>query len=172
MGAIAATLYRAPNIRAALAQVGPGWQNLHPYVQSRAVSVIEESARVFAPKGLRVGMYEGWRDINTQKKRMQGGVSWVGDALNSYHPWGLAVDFVFIDRLGRWTWLPDPQNPQNTRYVDPRWYTLGEIIERDGFEWGGRWQNFDGPHAQLPVKKIAALKSTYGTPDKFIGTFA
>lgn len=169
---VIATMHRAQDLRAALAKTGKGWNNLHPGVQERALKVLEESVPVFETSGLKVGIFEGWRDLDTQRARIADGASWVDDALNSYHPWGLAVDFVFLDRLGRWTWLPDPKNPNNKAYVDPKWYTLGTIIERAGFEWGGRWRSFDGPHAQLRVQNVAALKKNYGMPDKFIEKFA
>lgn len=171
---IAAAIYSGgvQQARAKLSTLGPEFNNLHPDVRERALRVIEEANAEFSDDGLTVGIYEGWRDAETQRRRIAAGVSQVSDPLDSFHAWGLAADFVFIDRLGSWTWLPDPSNSANTAYRDQRWYRLGAIIERNGFEWGGRWPWFDGPHGQLVLAKIAALKSNYGDPENFIATFA
>lgn len=169
---IAASLYKAQDIRAAVAKAGPGWNNLHPEVKRRALQVIADAAQEFASDGLKVGVYEGWRTPGEQGARMAAGASWVNSPLDSYHPWGLAVDFVFIDKLGRWTWLPDPKNPSNRGYVDPKWKRLGAIIERAGFQWGGRFRNYDGPHAQLVVRRTAELKTAFAQPLDYIATFA
>lgn len=169
---IAAALYKAQDIRAALATVGPEYSNLHPEVQTRAAQVLAAADAEFSGEGVKVGIYEGWRDPSTQAKRIEAGASGVATPLESYHPWGLAVDFVFIDRLGRWTWLPDPKNPNNKAYVDPKWNRLGALIESAGFEWGGRWRNFDGPHAQFPVVRTAQLRASFTDPIDYVRTFA
>lgn len=165
---IAASIYKAQDLRAAVAQIGAGWANLHPEVKRRALDVIDEANREFADEGLKVGLYSGWRTPEEQGGHIASGASFVDDALDSYHVWGLAADFVFIDGLGRWSWLPDPSNTKNIRFVDERWYKLGAIIEKHGFEWGGRWRNFDGPHGQFPLKRISELRHEYGEPKNFI----
>lgn len=168
---LAAALYKAQDIRAALATVGPEFSNLHPQVQARAMQVLDAANAEFEADGYKVGIYEGWRDPATQARRIADGASGVTTPLASYHTWGLAVDFVFIDRFGRWTWLPDQKNPGNTAYRDPKWARLGAMIEAAGFEWGGRWRNFDGPHAQLPIVRTDQLRAAYATPADYIQTF-
>lgn len=148
-------LWRGRGIAGRVKLHGPGWDNLHPEVQKRAMYVLEDAARA----GLNVGVFEGWRDEARQRQVMSTGASWVGNWMNSYHPWGLAVDFVFLDAAGNWTWAPAGG--------DQAWIALGEIIERHGFEWGGRWKSFDGPHAQLPIDRIVDLQAKYISPDRF-----
>ncbi len=150
----ASVLYNGRRIRAELSMMGEGWDRLHPEVKRRALKVLEQARA----EGLHVGIFEGYRDEYRQRELMGKGNSWVGDPNNSYHRWGLAVDFVFLDKLGRWTWNPDGGRAT--------WEKLGRIIEANGFEWGGRWRNFDGPHAQLPLYTIAALKATYQQPEE------
>lgn len=154
--AIAASVYKAGDIRRALSTTGESWARLHPDVQARALRVLRDAQA----EGLSVGIYEGWRDTATQARYIEQGVSKTS-VDGSYHVWGLAVDFVFLDGLGRWTWLPTADNT-----IDARWYQLGAIIERAGFEWGGRFKTFfDGPHAQLPLLTVNVLRTAYGSPD-------
>lgn len=154
----AALLGNAARIRQLASKLGDDWNMLHPEFQARALAVLDAANTAFAKDGLRVGIYDGYRDVSDQLREIQEGDSFLSHPLNGYHPWGLAADFVFIDRAGRWTWLPDPADPSNTGYIDPRWYELGAIIEAAGLEWGGRWDQFDGPHAQLDIARPSELR--------------
>ncbi len=153
MAAGAFIYWKGRDIRARMTLSGEGWDRLHPEVKARALRVLEQAAR----QGLHVGIFEGWRSRERQASLMKGGTSWTKDVDSSYHRWGLAVDFVFLDRLGRWTWQPEGGRSD--------WEKLGRIIEANGFEWGGRFRHFDGPHAQLPLYRIAELKRRYQTPE-------
>ncbi len=155
-GAIAA--WKGREIRALLSLTGRGWDRLHPEVKRRALRVLERAHA----EGLPVGVFEGWRSAERQRELMRRGNSWVGDPDSSYHRWGLAVDFVFLDPFGRWTW----DRPRAD------WEQLGRIIEAEGFEWGGRWRRFDGPHAQLPLLSIAELKDRYQVPERYVAEVA
>jgi hypothetical protein len=161
----------AQSVAQAVSVLGPEFANLRADVREAARAVLDAANAEFASDGLRVGLYEGWRPIGVQESRIAAGASLVADPTDSLHVWGLAVDFVFLDQLGRWTWLPDPADPANTAYRDPRWYRLGQLIERAGLVWGGRWAWFDGPHAQAPGVSVASLRSVYGSPDAYLATF-
>ena len=158
---MASYLWKGRAIRAQLSMTGEGWDKLHPDMQRIAVEVIREAQL----QGLNVGVLEGWRDAETQKKYMGAGTSWVGDVDGSYHRWGLACDFVFLDSLGRWTWDPDNLGDGADQSKSPSWQKLGAIIEKHGLGWGGRFKTFDGPHGELRLMSIAALKATYGNPE-------
>lgn len=58
----------------------------------------------------------------------------------SYHNFGLAIDFFLVSDDGRkaiWT-------------VDSRWQRVAAIGKKLGFEWGGDWRTFkDYPHLQM-----------------------
>lgn len=175
-GAIVAAvaIWKARDIRQIASTMGEGWSNLHPEVKKCALIVLKEANEVFAPEGLTVGMYEGWRTREKQIEYLQNGTSWTGDPDSSYHRWGLAVDFVFIDRFGNWTWEPKPAEscPWYNPFCDDSsralWDKLGDIIEGAGFEWGGRFSTYDGPHGQLRLMKISELKAAYGTPENYV----
>ena len=185
---MAGYIWKGREIRAQLSMTGQGWSNLHPEMQRRAQAVIHDANEHFKPLGLSVGAYEGWRTSQRQLETINQGTSFLdsNDWLRSYHPWGLAVDFVFINRLGMWTWEPGATtNDQDQAWYDvvlqwvgvsddpnkQLWHELGEIIERHGLEWGGRWgewgsRKFDGPHGQLTAYgRTSGLIAKYETPN-------
>jgi peptidoglycan L-alanyl-D-glutamate endopeptidase CwlK len=64
----------------------------------------------------------------------------------SWHQWGLAIDWVFKDAKGAWTWS------------STQWDKLG-AIGRKYMSWGGDWTRFpDRPHFEktydLDIEKI------------------
>lgn len=61
-------------------------------------------------------------------------------AWESPHNYGLAVDIVFKDSKGRWTWsVPEEQ-----------WQKLGQVGKLFGFSWGGDWKTLkDRPHFEM-----------------------
>ncbi len=97
---------------------------LHPKVQKRVIKLIAEAHKA----GLNVDLFEGYRSFERQnylynvKKttKAKGGRSW--------HNYGLAVDVVFKDSRGRWSWA----NKHD-------WKALGLIGKKLGFTWGGDW---------------------------------
>lgn len=57
----------------------------------------------------------------------------------SLHETGRAIDFCFD--------LPKGQNP----YADKLpWARVGEVMEKHGLKWGGRFSRIDRPHVELP----------------------
>lgn len=83
---------------------------------------------------------------------------------NSTHNWGIAVDFC--------------RNVKGKEYddTDNFFARVGAIAKSFGLSWGGDWTTFvDKPHLQLkefsPTGTTAYLRSTYGTPEKFIATW-
>lgn len=144
-----------------ISKFGPKFDNLHPMVKIKAIQIINEMNAWLVSIGhpYRVGLHDGWRTEARQKgiiaspKR----ITFVRDWRSSYHVWGLAIDIVFIPRIGRWLW-PDYKTQKGKRL----WDKLGSIVEKYGMEWGGRWKNFDGPHAQLvSLGRTSSLKKRY-----------
>lgn len=157
-------LYKGRDIVSRESLSGEGWDNLHPEVKRRANLVLQDAAEEFKGTGLTVGVFEGWRSVDRQREVMGDGNSWVSNALNSYHPWGLAVDFVFRNKSG-WTWEPTDVEAANMAL----WKRLGAIIKKHGFEWGGDWDSFDGPHAQYTgAGKPHQLQTMFSDPRGFI----
>ena len=172
---VAGYIWKGRELRAQLSMTGAGWDELHPEVKRRAAAVLQDANKLFKPQGLSVGIFEGKRTIARQLEVMGSGNSFLNDALRSYHVWGLAVDFVFLDRLGRWTWEPfgkDERAWYDIFSSDPNrdaWEKLGAIIKKHGFEWGGDWQNFDGPHAQWTgAGRSRELIAKYNDPSEVV----
>lgn len=83
---------------------------------------------------------EGRRSLARQKELFKAGAS---DTLNSRHLTGHAVDLaVVIGRQVRWDWPLYHQLARAVLAAAAEWETP--------LEWGGHWQNPDGPHFQLP----------------------
>ena len=90
--------------------------------------------------GLCVGIFETLRSVDRQDFLYETGASKVkGDSLAAKHVQGRAIDVVFLDWYGRWSW---------SNHWD--WEMLGGIGEGLGLIWGGRWESFpDKAHFQL-----------------------
>lgn len=113
--------------------------HLTPAVERKANAIVAEMKRLGHP----VRMVEGYRTFDRQTELYNQGRN--GDtrpivtnarAGESYHNYGVAVDFVF---------RREGYNAGSTL-----WQLLGAVGKRQGFEWGGDWQGFvDRPHFQL-----------------------
>jgi len=79
---------------------------------------------------------------------------------DSFHCWGLAVDFCKAIR--------------GQEYNDDKFFqTVGELAETVGLEWGGRWTKFpDRPHIQYKGFTLTKLKSEYKTPEAFFRSWS
>lgn len=96
-----------------------------------------------------IAIIEGKRDLVTQKKYVQSGVS---QTLRSRHLTGHAIDLVpLVDGKPSFAW--------------PVYFKLAPQIKKAAkdvsvpLEWGGDWVNFkDGPHWQLSWKKYPVEK--------------
>lgn len=126
---------------------------LHPkVVDALSATLTEAKAR-----GLSVAMHSGLRFAEEQDKlyalgrtiinpdgkndaKPFGNVITNAQAYESWHCFGLAVDIVFKDEKGNWTWSKTPK----------QWAELGAVGEIFGLEWGGHWTRFpDFPHFQM-----------------------
>ena len=93
-----------------------------------------------------------------------------GKDAKSMHQWGVAVDIV-IDMDADKDGDVDIRDLYNVKLLN----VVGKIGESIGLEWGGSWKSIvDKPHFQLPDwgSTPAKLKAKYGTPKKFITTWA
>lgn len=80
-----------------------------------------------------------------------------GISFESLHQWGLAFDFC--------------RNVPGREYDDKDGFfaEVGKVAVHIGLTWGGHFKSFpDKPHVEYPGFTTAALRSKYGTPDKFM----
>ncbi len=112
--------------------------DLQPKVMRAAAAVSMEMNLL----GLPTRITEGFRSIERQNELYAQGRTKPGAIVTqakggqSLHNYGVAVDFVFVQ--------------QGYNATDAQWKTLGTILNKHGFEWGGDWKGFvDKPHAEM-----------------------
>jgi peptidoglycan LD-endopeptidase CwlK len=82
---------------------------------------------------------------------------------DSMHNYGIGADYVLdgmLDRPGvQWSW--DLKMDAN-RDGRNDWHQMGELAERCGLVWGGRWKKFtDFPHLEMPGLTLNEIKEFY-----------
>jgi peptidoglycan L-alanyl-D-glutamate endopeptidase CwlK len=122
----------------------PKVTGLHPKVAD-AVSAFLTEAKA---RGFAVGLHMGLRTFEEQDALYAKGRTIPGSIVTnapgglSWHNYGLAVDIVFKDAKGNWTWSESND-----------WDGLGVLGKMFGLEWGGDWTSFpDRPHFQMRGK--------------------
>jgi len=113
---------------------------LQPLVERKAANVILEMKRL----GHEVRVVEGFRSLERQKELYEQGRTTPGAVVTnakageSFHNYGVAVDFVF--------------RKEGYNASSALWNLLGKVGKLQGFEWGGDWKGFkDRPHFELPL---------------------
>jgi len=99
----------------------------------------EELLELCHNEGLNIYIFETYRSEERSNTLYKKGTGVRGGY--SFHNYGLAVDFVFKDNKGNWSW----SNKYN-------WKRFGELAKSVGFTWGGDWTRMDLAHVQLTPK--------------------
>lgn len=137
-------------------------KRLHPLVKERGEAFVRIAHSCL---DLDVRLTSGYRSDKEQNALYAQGRSKPGKVVTnakagqSYHNYGLAVDFVIIHRNRADYDLTADHNQNDI----PDWQELGELGKALGFKWGGDWDTFpDYPHLQmdfgLSVRQLAAGK--------------
>lgn len=112
---------------------------LQPLVYRRANAVVEAMALLGHP----VRIVEGYRSPERQAELYAQGRTTPGNIVtnakpgNSFHQYGVAVDFVFRN--------------EGYNASEELWQTLGTIGKAHGFDWGGDWKRSDRPHFSITL---------------------
>lgn len=137
----------------------PRITGLHPKLAEIIPLAISEAKA----RGLDVGVFNGLRVVADQEKlyalgrtmknqdgydpvkRPMGNIVTNAQAWQSWHFFGLAVDFAFKNPKGAWWWPGDE---------DDKWDDLAKtMLMHAGVAWGGNWTKFpDFPHFQMTGK--------------------
>ncbi|WP_052342754.1 M15 family metallopeptidase [Bacillus sp. EB01] len=122
---------------------------LHPEVKQKADTLVSRAAE----KGITIQIYEGFRsnqeqeELYAQGRTEKGNIVTHARAGESYHNFGLAVDFALLTKDERLIWDMEYDMNGNGR---SDWNEVVAIAKELGFEWGGDWPNFkDYPHLQM-----------------------
>lgn len=127
----------------------PAVTGLHPVVAEKRDRLLE----LTKAEGINVLISDDYRSSDAQdalyrKGRSDGGAI-VTNARGgeSYHNYGLAVDFALLTPKGKAIWDMEYDGNGNGR---SDWLEVVAIAKRLGFTWGGDWKSFpDYPHLQM-----------------------
>lgn len=140
---------------------------LHPGLQQKIVQL----RKLCEKNGLKIGIGECLRTVAEQDALYAQGrtkpgnrvTNARGSSYSSQHQWGIAADFYRNDGAGAYNESGD------------FFGKVGQLAKSIGLGWGGDWKSpVDKPHLYLPDWGSTAerLKALYGTPDRFIRTWA
>ncbi|MGE8205356.1 M15 family metallopeptidase [Heyndrickxia sp. NPDC080065] len=122
---------------------------LNPIVKERTNQLIQQAAK----KGITVVITDGFRSAKDQDQLYQKGRTVSGNIVTnakggeSYHNYGLAVDFALKTPSGKIIWDMKYDGNKNSK---PDWYEVVDLAKKLGFTWGGDWPKFkDYPHLQM-----------------------
>ncbi|WHY02659.1 M15 family metallopeptidase [Neobacillus sp. DY30] len=133
---------------------------LHPVVKERSDQLVQQAAKI----GIVVVITDGFRSIEEQNTIYEQGRTTEGNIVTnakggeSYHNYGLAIDFALETPSGDVIWDRQYDRNQNGK---SDWSEVVKIAKSLGFEWGGDWKGFkDYPHFQMDFGlKIADLQN-------------
>lgn len=124
-------------------------QDLHPVVIQNKNLLIQQAA----DKGIRVIISDGFRSFQDQEKLYEKGRSTDGQIVThakggeSYHNFGLAIDFALLNGNGKAIWDTAYDGNGNGK---SDWMEVVAVAKDLGFEWGGDWKHFkDYPHLEM-----------------------
>ncbi|RWZ58141.1 M15 family peptidase [Halobacillus fulvus] len=122
---------------------------LHPVVEERRDRLVQLAEE----KGIDLVITEGHRSEERQDALYEQGRSNDGRVVTnarageSYHNYGLAIDFALRTENGEVVW---DMNRDGNGNGESDWMEVVAIAKDLGFEWGGDWSNFkDYPHLQM-----------------------
>lgn len=130
---------------------------LHPKLRNKALSAYNEAVKA-TPKGIHPFITQTLRtfkesdDLYAKGRTKPGSILTNAKAGQSYHNYGLAIDFV-NEVNGKAVWK-----------VDDNWMTVVNIFKKHGFKWGGDFKSIpDAPHFEYTFgynwKQLLELKN-------------
>lgn len=139
---------------------------LHPIVEEKSNQLIEKAAAI----GIDVLITDGFRSADEQNslhakgRSTGGGVVTYARGGESYHNYGLAIDFALLLDNGKVVWDTKRDDNGNGK---ADWFEVAAIGKELGFEWGGDWQRFkDYPHLEMTFGlSIEELQQGYRPED-------
>ncbi|MFT9600736.1 M15 family metallopeptidase [Mesobacillus sp.] len=124
-------------------------QDLHPVVLENKDVLVQKAAE----RGIRVLVTDGFRSFEEQSQLYEKGRSKEGQIVThakageSYHNFGLAIDFALLNKQGKALWDTNYDGNGNGK---SDWMEVVGIAKELGFTWGGDWNRFkDYPHLEM-----------------------
>ncbi|SFB04953.1 peptidoglycan L-alanyl-D-glutamate endopeptidase CwlK [Lentibacillus halodurans] len=124
-------------------------ENLDPIVAAETEELVEQAAE----RNIEVVITETVRTIQEQNNLYEQGRSEDGSIVTyakggeSYHNYGMAVDYALRNHNGDIIWDTSYDGNNNG---ESDWFEVADMAKELGFEWGGDWNHFkDYPHLQM-----------------------
>ena len=124
--------------------------SLHPIVAEKSRALVDAAEEI----GIDIVITDGFRSFEEQDALHQQGRTSDGNIVTyaepgeSYHNYGLAIDFALKIDDGSVVWDIERDDNGNSR---SDWFEVAEIGKELGFDWGGDWNRFkDYPHLEMP----------------------
>ena len=138
---------------------------LHPAVQEAVETLIDRAY----DKDIEVVITDDLRTEEEQEalyargREMEGNIVTHARSGESYHNYGLAVDYAIRNHGGEIIWDIHYDGNDNG---EADWFEIAEIAKDLGFEWGGDFSHFkDYPHLQMTFGlSITELQQGYRPP--------
>lgn len=122
---------------------------LHPVVEKKKNELVKKAADI----GIDILITDDFRSIDAQNSLHGQGRSKPGRIVTharggeSYHNYGLAIDFALLLANGKAVWDTERDGNGNGK---ADWMEVADIGKELGFAWGGDWHNFkDYPHLEM-----------------------
>lgn len=122
---------------------------LHPEVEKNKNILLEQAADI----NIDVVITNETRSMDEQNELYAQGRSASGDIVTnarggeSYHNYGLAIDYALRQENGEITWNTQYDGNNNGK---SDWLEVADLAKDLGFQWGGDWESFpDYPHLQM-----------------------
>ncbi|WP_077302711.1 M15 family metallopeptidase [Virgibacillus pantothenticus] len=123
--------------------------DLHPIVREKKETLINKAAA----NNIQVVITDGLRTVKEQNELYAQGRETSGSTITnakggeSYHNYGLAIDYALKNKAGEVIWDINYDGNGNGK---SDWFEVASIAKDLGFEWGGDWKAFkDYPHLQM-----------------------
>lgn len=124
-------------------------KDLHPLVKKNTQELLKRTQE----KGIEIAITEGFRSkqsqdtLYAQGRQASGNIVTKARGGESYHNYGLAIDFALKDTSGNIIWDMEYDGNHNG---ESDWMEVVAIAKDLGFTWGGDWVGFqDNPHLQM-----------------------
>lgn len=142
--------------------------SLHPILEEKSRELVETAEDI----GITILITDGFRsfgeqDILHQQGRSSGGnIVTYAEGGESYHNYGLAIDFALQLDDGSVVWDIERDDNGNG---EPDWFEVADIGKSLGFDWGGDWNGFkDYPHLEMTFGlSIRELQQGWRPEDTF-----
>lgn len=141
--------------------------SMHPVVAEKSRELVAAASEI----GIDIVITDSFRSFDEQNslhrqgRNTEGSIVTYAEGGESYHNYGLAIDFALKLDDGSVVWDIDLDDNDNGR---SDWFEVADIGKDLGFDWGGDWNSFkDYPHLEMTFGlSIRELKKGWRPEDK------